>query len=146
LHPQTAASLADLVRVMNCYYSNLIEGHHTLPRDIERALANDLDGEDSRRNLQIEAWAHIRVQRMIDRLYTEGALPEPAPVDFIRWLHREFYADSPRRGDLDGHGNLSLQALVEFVEWFLRVCLDQVEFMAGLPERPGIIAFSQPCR
>ena len=38
LHPRTAESLADLVRVMNCYYSNLIEGHNTRPRDIERAL------------------------------------------------------------------------------------------------------------
>jgi Fic family protein len=38
LHPRTAASLASLVRVMNCYYSNLIEGHNTRPRDIERAL------------------------------------------------------------------------------------------------------------
>ena len=37
LPPHTAANLADLVRVMNCYYSNLIEGHHTKPREIERA-------------------------------------------------------------------------------------------------------------
>src|SRR6202049_1569036 len=35
------ASLADLVRAMNCYYSNLIEGHDTHPVDIERALKND---------------------------------------------------------------------------------------------------------
>jgi Fic family protein len=55
LHPQTMANLADLVRVMNCYYSNLIEGHNTKPRDIERALANDLDGEETRRILQVEA-------------------------------------------------------------------------------------------
>ena len=34
-------SLADLVRAMNCYYSNLIEGHNTHPVDIERALKND---------------------------------------------------------------------------------------------------------
>src|SRR6266705_4247760 len=34
-------SLADLVRAMNCYYSNLIEGHDTHPVDIERALKND---------------------------------------------------------------------------------------------------------
>ena len=40
LHPRSAAGLADLVRVMNCYYSNLIEGHNTTPREIERALAN----------------------------------------------------------------------------------------------------------
>src|SRR5580692_4146909 len=33
-----AASLADLVRSMNCYYSNLIEGHNTHPVDIEKAL------------------------------------------------------------------------------------------------------------
>src|SRR3954454_13580689 len=67
LHPRTAASLADLVRVMNCYYSNLIEGHNTRPRDIERALANDLDEEEGRRNLQVEARAHIDLQRAIDR-------------------------------------------------------------------------------
>jgi hypothetical protein len=35
------ASLATLVRSMNCYYSNLIEGHDTHPIDIERALKND---------------------------------------------------------------------------------------------------------
>jgi hypothetical protein len=37
LHPRTAANLVDLVRIMNTYYSNLIEGHDTRPRDIERA-------------------------------------------------------------------------------------------------------------
>ena len=31
-------SLAHLVRSMNCYYSNLIEGHNTHPVDIELAL------------------------------------------------------------------------------------------------------------
>ena len=41
-------------------------------------------------------------------------------------------ADMPRQGDLDGRGNLSLKALKEFVLWFLRVCLDQVQFMSGL--------------
>src|SRR5690349_11682743 len=35
------ASLAQLVRAMNCYYSNLIEGHETHPIDIERALKGD---------------------------------------------------------------------------------------------------------
>src|ERR1039457_5208192 len=35
-------SLADLVRSMNCYYSNLIEGHDTQPVDIERALKKRL--------------------------------------------------------------------------------------------------------
>jgi hypothetical protein len=29
LHPRTATNLAGLVRIMNTYYSNLIEGHNT---------------------------------------------------------------------------------------------------------------------
>jgi Fic family protein len=95
LHPTTAANLADLVRIMNCYYSNLIEGHNTAPRDIERAMVNQLDSAGDRRNLQIEARAHIRVQRDIDRRYATGDLPEPASMAFIRELHREFYADAP---------------------------------------------------
>jgi Fic family protein len=61
LHPRTAANLADLVRVMNTYYSNLIEGHDTRPRDIERALAGELDRDEGRRNLQLDAAAHVRV-------------------------------------------------------------------------------------
>jgi Fic family protein len=95
LHPRTAANLADLVRVMNTYYSNLIEGHATRPRDIERALEGDLERGGERRDLQIEAAAHVRVQSEIDRLASEGDLREPASVDSIRWLHREFYRDAP---------------------------------------------------
>ncbi|MDR3440598.1 Fic family protein [Telmatospirillum sp.] len=266
LHPRTAANLANLVRVMNTYYSNLIEGHNTHPRDIERALADDLDANEERRNLQLEAAAHIRVQTEIDRMAEEGRLPEPASREFLLWLHREFYrdapeamlrlgegegayvmepgawrslaihdvavgrhippssgrvtdfmqyfedryqlaplgfaakilaipaahhrlnyihpfpdgngrvsrlmshamghyagigahglwsvsrglargltsrgdykqmmdhADMPRQGDLDGRGNLSQRALVYFSLWFLKVCLDQINFMGGLFE------------
>ncbi len=94
LHPATAAHLADLVRIMNTYYSNLIEGHNTRPRDIARALSGDLDDDPQRRNLQIEAAAHVRVQAQIDRMGREKTLGEPADADFIRWLHREFYRDA----------------------------------------------------
>jgi hypothetical protein len=45
LHPAIRAAVGDLVRSMNCYYSNLIEGHNTLPHDIERALAKDYSSE-----------------------------------------------------------------------------------------------------
>ena len=264
LNPKTAANLASLVRIMNTYYSNLIEGHNTRPKDIERALAGEFDPDEGRRNLQIEAAAHVRVQSEIDRLFAEQQLAEPASVDFILWLHREFYrgasdemlhihgggrdfmmvpgdwrsrpehdvavgrhhppssdrvvdfmtyfaeryrfdrsgkasrilaipaahhrfnyihpfpdgngrvsrlmshamahkagigahglwsisrglarglesrgdykrmmdhADMPRQGDLDGRGNLSQRALIDFTLWFLRVCLDQVTFMSSL--------------
>jgi Fic family protein len=265
-HPRSASNLADLVRITNTHYSNLIEGHNTRPKDIERALAGDLDKDEGRRHLQIEAAAHVRLQAEIDRLAAENKLGEPAAPEFLRRLHREFYngatkgmlrvsgagreftmtpgewrslpehdvavgrheppsservpdfmtyfadryrfaplgtagrlmamagshhrfnyihpfpdgngrvsrlmshamalsagigahglwsisrglsrglksrteykrmmdhADTPRQSDLDGRGNLSLRALNEFVLWFLRICLNQVQFMSGLFE------------
>ncbi len=271
LHPTTAASLAELVRVMNCYYSNLIEGHNTRPRDIERALNEQLDSDERRRDLQLEARAHIAVQREIDARFAAGTLDDAASETLIRWMHREFYrdapsrmlrmarehgpfdmvpgelrtapmhdvlvgrhqppssehvaglmmyfaqryrfdrlgsaarvvamaaahhrfnyihpfpdgngrvsrlmshamglhagigahglwsisrglarglddaseykrmmdaADEPRRGDLDGRGNLSQEALIEFVTWFIRVALDQLQFMAALFDLDALI-------
>jgi hypothetical protein len=59
LHPVVRLSVADLVRSMNCYYSNLIEGHNPHPRDIDRALAADYSSDPHRRDLQLEARAHI---------------------------------------------------------------------------------------
>ena len=88
VHPILQQSIGDLVRSMNCYYSNLIEGHDTHPRDIDRALANDFSTEPKKRELQLEAVAHIHVQRLID----EGKDPDvwPATAAYARWLHREF--------------------------------------------------------
>jgi hypothetical protein len=56
------AAIGDLVRSMNCYYSNLIEAHHTHPRDIDRAMAADFSSDPEKRILQLEAKAHIDVQ------------------------------------------------------------------------------------
>lgn len=115
LHPRTAASLADLVRIMNTYYSNLIEGHDTRPRDIERALMGELDLDEGRRNLQIEAAAHVRVQAELDRMLADGTLPPPASAAFLRWLHREFYRDAPEAMLTIRNGERSL--LMQPGEW-----------------------------
>ena len=82
-----AQPLADFVRSMNCYYSNLIEGHDTHPVDIERALNNDFSGEPKKRDLQLEAKAHIEVQRWID----EGGLQgKELTKEGILGIHRRF--------------------------------------------------------
>lgn len=81
------AALADLVRAMNCYYSNLIEGHDTHPVDIERALKDDYSKEAGKRNLQLEARAHIAVQKWID----DGGLDGRAVTrEGLREIHRRF--------------------------------------------------------
>ncbi len=80
-------SLADLVRSMNCYYSNLIEGHDTHPVDIERALRGDYSKDAGKRDLQLEARAHIEVQRWIDGGGLKG---RPVTVDAIKEVHHRF--------------------------------------------------------
>jgi Fic family protein len=252
------SGIGDLVRSMNCYYSNLIEGHDTHPRDIDRALSHaDYSNDARKRALQLEAVAHIEVQRLID--HHEDLQVETTSVEYLVWLHSEFCrrlpeellwvqnpdtherfpvipgglrtgwvqvgrhippdakalprfldrfaaaydrrnlskvrriiaigaahqrllwihpfydgngrtarlmshaslqrsgigsslwsmarglarnvkdykgllmaADEPRRGDLDGRGTLSGRALTNFCEFFLTVCMDQIDFMASL--------------
>jgi len=80
-------SLADLVRTMSCYYSNLIEGHATHPVDIELALKGDYSQDARKRDLQLEARAHITVQQWIDA----GGLDDHVVTESsIREIHRRF--------------------------------------------------------
>ena len=53
LPPAIVRALSDLVRAMNCYCSNLIEGHDTHPVDIERALNEDFSDNPEQRDLQL---------------------------------------------------------------------------------------------
>jgi Fic family protein len=94
LHPIVLRSLGDLVRAMNCYYSNLIEGHRTRPIDIERALKQDFASDPEQRNLQLEAKAHIEVQSLLDLDPTWQAL-DVVSAELIQRLHREFYQRLP---------------------------------------------------
>src|SRR6202789_4613883 len=87
LPPSLLASLADLVRAMNCYYSNLIEGHDTHPVDIERALKNDYSKDARKRDLQLEARAHIAVQQWLDAGNLRG---RAVTSDGLREFHRPF--------------------------------------------------------
>jgi Fic family protein len=143
LPPALLASLADLVRAMNCYYSNLIEGHDTHPIDIERATKNDYSQDRKKRDLQLEAKAHIAVQQWIDkggipghaairagsiaeihRLFCE-LLPEdllwvedPATKERLRVIPGEFRRRDVRVGD---HIAISPGALPRFLERFEQV-------------------------
>ncbi len=92
--PVVRGKLAVLLRWMNCYYSNLIEGHKTEPRAIERALQADYSDDPVKRDNQKLSHAHIEVESlMLKRLEDESvAIYDP---EFILWLHREFYQRLP---------------------------------------------------
>jgi Fic family protein len=84
------AQLAELTRWMHCYYSNLIEGQQTRVRDIEAALKKDFAADPEKRHLQQLSLAHLEVQR-----WAATHTASPYSADFIRELHRRFYAQLP---------------------------------------------------
>lgn len=92
--PLVREKLADLVRAMNCYYSNLIEGQKTMPRDIERALKQDFSSNPTKRDNQQLSISHIAVEsRLASKLKEEKV--SPYSPEFIYWLHEEFYRGLP---------------------------------------------------
>lgn len=247
-HSSTRAALHELLRNMNSYYSNRIEGQSTTPRNIEAALHDEYSDRPEIAQLQRIAVAHIEAEKEVetqaanvsplnaefikiahralygrlapvDRMTKDGLVVEPEKLRKIdvtvgrhhppawqslprfmeaftahydrqrasdsrliaiacahhrmAWMHpfadgngratrlqthaamlpitrglwsvnrglargvRDYYgylaaADSPRQGDLDGRGNLTQKGLLQWVDYFLRVCEDQVAFMRGM--------------
>ncbi len=110
LPSEALLGVGELVRSMNCYYSNLIEGHPTLPREIDDALKFRYSDESVRRDLQLEAVAHIEVQRMIDL----GDAPDddPTSASYIKWVHYEFCKRLPDKLLVTKHPKTGAEARV----------------------------------
>jgi Fic family protein len=95
LHPVTQQAVVELLRLINSYYSNLIEGHSTHPVDIERAMRQDYLTDPAKRDLQMESLAHIKCQREVESRLREEPEINTADNGFIVWLHRVFYEQLP---------------------------------------------------
>ena len=57
--PPTAEVLGDKLRLINSYYSNLIEGHKTTIPDIESALRNDFDRDPEKKSVSIKSTSEL---------------------------------------------------------------------------------------
>ena len=60
-----------------------------------------------------------------------------SPLRGLARRQKDYYialsaADLPRRNDVDGRGDLTSKGLAEFIEFWLKVCLDQVRFMGQM--------------
>ncbi|MGL4576938.1 MAG: Fic family protein [Burkholderiaceae bacterium] len=63
------ASVRPLLRAMNSYYTNRIEGQHTLPTQLERALKQDFSPDEKIRQKQMLAIAHMQTEDWAEREY-----------------------------------------------------------------------------
>jgi len=116
-------------------------------RGIERVLA----AAASHHRL---AWIHpfLDGNGRVARLFTDCYLIESEVEGYGLWTisrgfarHRERYvgymagADIIRQGDTDGRGQLTQRGLDRFCLFFLKTCLDQIDFMASLLDIDGML-------
>src|SRR5690554_6427319 len=66
VHPLTRREIGRLLRHINSYYSNRIEGENTTPADIEKAVKKEYSADEEKKRLQLLSVAHIEVQKLID--------------------------------------------------------------------------------
>ena len=98
LPPATRQALAPLLAHMNCYYSNLIEGHRTYPGEVEQAVqsgAARTEASDQQRMLVHEAVAHIQAQADIHTRLRVDPAWDPVTAESLAWMHRVFYGHLP---------------------------------------------------
>lgn len=95
LHPLSQQPVVELLRLINSYYSNLIEGHSTHPVDIERAMRRDYAADPARRDLQLESLAHINCQRTIEEWLQREPDLNVAGAEFLCRVHKLFYDQLP---------------------------------------------------
>ena len=88
-HPVTIATLRELVREMNSYYSNRIEGQSTHPLNIERALHQDFSDKPDVAKLQRLALAHIDAERELEARVAAGSMAISS--EFLRQAHEALY-------------------------------------------------------
>lgn len=90
-----------------------------------------LDGNGRATRLQ----SHCALWKLSEGLWSPSRGFARSTAAYYTALHN---ADSPRRGDLDGRGNLSALGLLEWVRYFLGVCEDQVSYMSRMLALDGI--------
>jgi Fic family protein len=90
--------LRALLRSMNSYYTNKLEGEHTRPIEIESALQEDFsDNADVARRQRL-ALAHIRTEQACEEALDEEAahridsVRELYSLEKLRWLHGELFS------------------------------------------------------
>jgi Fic family protein len=97
--------LRSLLRSMNSYYTNRIEGQHTRPHEIDQALRKDFSSDAKLAAKQRLAVAHIEAEVMLEQRYAsaQGARELYTP-DAVQTLHQALFGKLPKNDLLTDEG------------------------------------------
>ena len=93
--PQALDGLRGLLRAMNSYYSNRIEGQHTLPVDIERALQNDYSADADKARRQRLALAHMATEQALEQHWGSWSAQHVWSARMVCDIHQDLFARLP---------------------------------------------------
>jgi len=98
------SALRPRLRAMNSYYTNKIEGQHTRPADIERALRHKFDADKKLAKKQRLALTHIQAEQTLEERWASMNPRELFAADHVREIHRLLYSGLPEgdRFTVDG--------------------------------------------
>lgn len=87
-HSVTRGTLRELLRQMNSYYSNKIEGQSTSPKHIDDALRQEFSSTPEVAQLQRIALAHIEAEKELEE---STELISPLNASFVQRAHKALY-------------------------------------------------------
>lgn len=81
---------------MNSYYSNKIEGQHTLPLEIEQALHDDYAQDADKARRQRLALAHIATEQQLETLWPQWDTARVWSAQTVQDIHQDLFARLPQ--------------------------------------------------
>ena len=88
-------ALSPRLRAMNSYYTNKIEGQHTKPAEIERALRKEFNADAALARKQRIAVAHMEVEQESEITFGKSAAVEVFSPQVVCEIHRLLYSKLP---------------------------------------------------
>ena len=105
-HASVMLAIGPLLRAMNSYYTNRIEGQHTLPIEIEQALRQDFAANADTRRRQRVAVAHMHTQAWAEAHAAQTDWPLLFEPELIRVLHQHLFEQLPAQDRLGERGDV----------------------------------------
>jgi Fic family protein len=104
--PPLRRSLAGLLRAMNSYYTNKIEGQQTLPADIERAVHRQFDADRERARRQRLALAHMEAEQSLESEWSDVAARDLFRAERVAAIHADLYDRLPATDRITDDGQV----------------------------------------